>query len=225
MRVRSPTDAGTGAETQQQADATMAFRHLLHEVASYVTGLGLTLEMLGEPGLTPDDTSAMVKTARGSLDDLRRLIGEVGELTRFLHRHGPLQPEPVTARQVLTELHAATPGSGHTDPAPPDAVLDAPLRADRVVVVFILQLLAKNCRRLPGVIVTASALPANEHSVRIEVAAAYGDAPCGRRSLEKAPLVVDHFCAKVAQDLGGEFVREQSPAGQRVGFVLPVATV
>ena len=36
--------------------------------------LWLTLEMLGEPELTVDDTTTMVRTARGALDDLRWLV-------------------------------------------------------------------------------------------------------------------------------------------------------
>jgi hypothetical protein len=213
--------AAPGTETTH--DATMAFRHLLHEVASHVTGLGLTLEMLGEPGLTADDTATMVTTARVALDDLRRLVGDVGELTRFLHRHGAIRAETLTARDVLAELADPAPPPAAVPP-PPDAVLDAPLRADRVVVSFVMRLLARSCRRLPGVAVAVSASAVSEDAVRIELTATYTDRSGGRRSLEKAPLVVDHFCALVARDLDGTFFREQSPAGQRVGFVLAVAT-
>jgi hypothetical protein len=220
--VSPQIDLAPPAPASTHDDATMAFRHLLHEVASHVTGLGLTLEMLGEPELTVEDTSTMVRTARGALDDLRHLVADVGEMTRFLHRHGPLQADSFTARDVLTDL-----ASGVAEPTgaetPLDVVLDVPLCADRVVIAFILHVLAKSCRRLPGVEVTTSAASVGDGFVRIEIAAQYGERP-QRRTLEKAPLVVDHFCSLVARDVGGRFVREQSPAGQRVGFVLPVAS-
>ena len=201
----------------RQADNALAFRHLLHEVASHVTGLGLTLEMLGEPGATADDTIAMAATARGALDDLRHLIADVGELTRFLHRHGPLQLERVEVADLLADLAHDRIGTAER----PDMTVPA-VFADRMVVGFILQLLAKACRRLPGVEVTASAAAVGAGFVRIEVSAVYPDRPGVRRALEKAPMVVDHFCAAVAREMTGEFVREQSKTGQRAGFVLPV---
>jgi len=201
----------------RQADDARAFRHLLHEVASHVTGLGLTLEMLGEPGIPPEDTAAMVVTARGALDDLRHLIADVGELTRFLHRRGPLQPEPVDPADLLAELEQIGVTIRRVDGLPPR------VRADRAVIAFILHLLVKTCRRLPGVEIAASAAAEGAGFVCVEVSAVYPDDPGVRRVLEKAPMVVDHFCNAVARDLGGQFVREQSKTGQRVGFVLPVS--
>ena len=201
----------------RQADDARAFRHLLHEVASHVTGLGLTLDMLGEPGTTVDDTMAMVTTARGALDDLRYLISDVGELTRFLHRHGPLQTDVVAVADLLSDLE-----QDEVHVRAPAPALPA-LRADRAVIGYTLQHLVKACRRAQRVEVTASAAPAGAGFVRVDVCIAYGEHPGGRRALEKAPMVVDHFCAAVARDLGGQFVREQSKTGQRVGFALPVA--
>jgi hypothetical protein len=156
-------------------------------------------------------------TARGALDDLRHLISDIGELTRFLHRRGPLQPEVVEVADLLAEFEQADVPVRRGSDAPLPAV-----RADRVVIGFVLQLLVKTCRRVPGVEVTASAAPVGPGFVCVDVHAVYPDQPGVRRALEKAPMVVDHFCTAVARDLGGQFVREQSKTGQRVGFVLPV---
>lgn len=212
----SHAPADTRADARQ-ADDAQAFRHLLHEVASHVTGLGLTLDMLGEPATSIEDTTAMVITARGSLDDLRHLISDVGELTRFLHRHGPLNTDVVAVTDLLTDLEQ----DGIHVCAPTPAL--PAIRADRVVIGFTLQHLVKACRRVHSVEATASAAAVGAGLVGVDVCVAYGDQPGGRRALEKAPMVVDHFCAAVARDLGGQFVREQSTTGQRVGFVLPVA--
>ena len=212
-------DATEPRTDTRQADDARAFRHLLHEVASYVSGLGLTLEMLGEPGTPPEDTAAMVLTARGALDGLRHLIADVGELTRFLHRHGPLQAEVVEVQDLLGDLAqdgVAIRGDGSAAPPLP------PVRADRSVIGFILHQAVKGCRRVPGVEVTASAARAGAGFVLVEVCAVYADQGGGRGALEKSPMVLDHYCNAVARDLGARFVREQSKTGQRAGFVLPV---
>jgi hypothetical protein len=201
-----------------QADDAVAFRHLLHEVASHITGLGLTLEMLGEPGIPPEDTTAMLLTARSALDDLRYLIADVGELTRFLRKHGARMAEKIEAGELLADLERG----GVPLEAAQSAALP-PIRADRAVVTFVLQMMAKTCRRKPGVAVTGAAVPVGTGFVRIEVRASYPEDPHVRRALEKAPLVVDHFCNAIARDVGGRFVREHAPDGQRIGFVLPVA--
>jgi len=208
--------ADTAADARQ-ADDAQAFRHLLHEVASHVTGLGLTLELLGEPGTTPEDTAAMAMTARGALDDLRHLISDVGELTRFLHRHGPINAEPVAVTDLLADLEQDGIRLCTSIPALPA------VRTDRAVVGFTLHHLIKACGRVRSVEATASARRAGAGFVCVDVCVTYGDQPGGRRTLEKAPMVIDHFCAAVARDLGGQFVREQSKTGQRVGFMLPVA--
>ena len=215
----SAVDTPTGSA---MADDAMAFRHLLHEVASHVTGLGLTLEMFGEPGVPPEDTAAMVGTARGALDDLRYLIADIGELRRFLHKHGSVHRERVETVELLADLEKSGVRVAQTPngvPAPPAVC------ADRAVIGFVLQLMARSCRRAAGVDVEASAVLMGGRFVRVEVWAIYDEATTGtRRSLEKAPMVVDHFCSAIARDLGGRFVREQSRNGQRVGFVLAVAS-
>src|SRR5919204_5183370 len=88
-----------------------AFRHLLHDVSSRVSGLGLMLDLL-EPDAGTPETRETLEEARQAADNLRHVISELGELSRFLARRPVAARETVASRALVDE--AADAARGHT---------------------------------------------------------------------------------------------------------------
>ena len=80
-----------------------AFRHLLHDVSSRVSGLGLMLDLLEPEATATPDTRETIEGARLAADNLRHVVSELGELSRFLARRPVATREHVPARALFDE--------------------------------------------------------------------------------------------------------------------------
>ncbi len=80
-----------------------AFRHLLHDVSSRVSGLGLMLDLVEPDAAATPDTRETLEGARQAADNLRHVISELGELSRFLARRPVAARETVPARALVDE--------------------------------------------------------------------------------------------------------------------------
>jgi signal transduction histidine kinase len=80
-----------------------AFRHLLHDVSSRVSGLGLMLDLIDPETALTQDGRDTIEGARVAADNLRHVISDLGELSRFLARRPVSTREHVAARGLVDE--------------------------------------------------------------------------------------------------------------------------
>jgi hypothetical protein len=190
-----------------------AFRHLLHDVSSRVSGLGLMLDLL-EPDAATPDTRETLEEARHAADNLRHVVTDLGELSRFLARRPVAARESVPARALLDEAADAARGhiSGPITVECPESL--GAVWIDPELMTYLIGLLIRaHGRDGRPVRLTASAGSGDGLTVRIVV-----EGPGDSLS-----YVLEYISASALAAHGGDF--EQIAAGLERGvtLTLPVA--
>ena len=202
-----------------------AFRHLLHDVASRVTGLGMTLDLLNHVGELSGEPAELVAEARQAANTLRHLIADLGELGVFISRRGEARLSVVRPVDLLGELRTAGPsGMPKSIAIECDDALPS-LSVDRVQIGYALALLARASWRHDGAapIVRASVAEGNAVWLDVVVKRPSEGGDDDRWPYDKPPYSLDHLCQALAEASGGSFERAVTPSERIVRFVFPVA--
>jgi hypothetical protein len=203
-----------------------AFKHLLHDVASRVTGIGMTLDLLNHLGDLTGESAELVSEARRAADTLRHLIGDLGELSAFVSKRGDVRLADVRPIDLLRDLRGAGPSG-----MPPAIAIECSeslpaVVADRALLGYGLALLARASWRHNGQppIVRASMQESNAVSFDVAVSRPCEGGANDRWPYDKPPYSIDHVITTVAEMCGGRFDRDVTPAERLVRVVLPVAS-
>jgi hypothetical protein len=202
-----------------------AFRHLLHDVASRVTGLGMTLDLLNHTGELSGESAELVNEARQAANTLRHLIADLGELGVFMSRRAEARPSVVRPADLLAELRSAGPSG-----MPPSIVVECAdalpsLVVDRVQIGYAFALLARAAWRHNDVppVVRATVVDGNAVALDVVVTRPSMGGDDDRWPYDKPPYSLDHLCEALAQASGGRFERVVTERERIVRFVFPVA--
>jgi signal transduction histidine kinase len=192
-----------------------AFRHLLHDVSSRVSGLGLMIDLLEpETAPTPDIRETMER-ARQASDNLRQVIADLGELSRFLSRRPVASRETVSVRALLNE--AADAARAHVSGAVTVECLDGlgSLSVDPELMTYLVGLLIRAYGRdgRPVRVAAWSAPSGDDLTLRVVV-----DGPG-----ESLSYVLEYVSGAAAAAHGGEFQQIANGSQRGVMFTLPVA--
>ena len=191
-----------------------AFRHLLHDVSSRVSGLGLMLDLVEPDAAATPDTRETLEGARQAADNLRHVISELGELSRFLARRPVTARETVPARALVDE--AADAARGHI-PGPVSVECPESLGAvwvDPELMTYLIGLLIRAHGR-------------NGRPVRVAVSAGSGDGLSLRIIVEgpgdSLSYVLGYISAAALDAHGGGFEHIAGGSERGVMLTLPVA--
>jgi hypothetical protein len=207
-------ETGLRRETMDPFIDAQAFRHLLHDVSSRVSGLGLMLDLVEPDAAATPDTRETLEGARQAADNLRHVISELGELSRFLARRPVAARESVPARALVDEAAGAARGhvSGPITVECPESL--GAVWIDPELMTYLMGLLIRaHGRDGRPVRVTVSAGSGEDLSVRIAV-----DGPGDNLS-----YVLGHISAAALAAHGGNFEHITHAAERGVTLTLPVA--
>ena len=191
-----------------------AFRHLLHDVSSRVSGLGLMLDLVEPDAAATPDTRETLEGARQAADNLRHVISELGELSRFLARRPVHARETVAVRALVDE--AADAARGHI-PGPISVECPESLGAvwvDPELMTYLIGLLIRAHGR-------------DGRPVRVAVSAGSGDGLSLRIVVEgpgdSLSYVLGYISAAALDAHGGDFEQIATGSERGVMLTLPLA--
>jgi hypothetical protein len=209
-----------------QAAEAGAFRHLLHDVASRITGLGMTLDLLHQAGEVSGEPAELVNEARQATVTLRHLVSDLGELGAFMARRGPSRPTPVRPVDLLRELRAAGPSGMPRAVSLECAETLPPVMIDRALVGYLLAILARASWRHNGEtpLVRGSLLDGAAVAFDVIVVRPSEASASDRWPYDKPPYSLDHLCADVVQGSGGRFERLVTSSERIVRIAFPIAS-
>lgn len=189
-----------------------AFGHLLHDVASRVSSLGLLVDTF-EPraGVLSADDRETLEGLRQSTDDLRRFVASLGELARTEVRGPGLQLRDERVGGLLRRALDSAIADGielSVSAGPADLAATADVRLVTTLLRALLRQLGQ--RRVP-----------------VSLTASSGDGTvCLTVSVERAAgasLTLDYFYHRVANACGGSFAWVADGRGRAAIVTLPAA--
>jgi hypothetical protein len=201
-----------------------AFRHLLHDVASRISGLGMTLDLLNQAGELSGEAAELASEARQAALTLRHLVSDLGELGAFLARRGPTRSSPVRPVDLLREVRAAGPSgmppaiSVECDETLPSIVIE------RALVGYLLAVFARaSWRQNDETPLVRGSLVDGGVALDVVVVRPTAEGVADRWPYDKPPYSLDHVCADVVQGSAGRFERLVTPRERIVRLAFPPA--
>jgi hypothetical protein len=194
------------AKSSPSPDHRQLFRHVLHDVASGISGLGAVLEMMAlEDGPHSEDRAEMLVAARAATERLRVVITGARELAAPFERNGSATPIAVRALLKLVDVQTAH----HIIRTSADSdALDAEVAGDVTLLAAMIRALVRNGGDDVEVRVTADA-----STVRFDIRAR------ARRAITSH--TIDYLAECAAARHGTALERTAMADGQSIAITLP----